>query len=482
MSTAEIKIENVGPIESLRIPVPEEGGVVVLKARNGRGKSQAIDATRAALKGKGSLSVRDGELRGGVEAFGVKVTVGKVTRRAGELTALHLEDRLDIADLVDPGIKAVEAADAKRIKALIGVQGIKADPAMFYPLTGGEEDFNRIVPAAKARTSDLVEMAAAVKRALEAQAREETNAATHAESEAAGRKEAADGADMDAEDDATKLQADLEAAINRDADLRARHSAGVRARDNANNARKLLDQSVAAHQGPTLEQAIAEVKGAGTALDTAKQRLAEAKRQVDQCQRLYDAAFDRRDTALQHENNIAMLQETINKAAGVEIPSDLDLTHAAAQVTGAREAVERGALVRAAKEKMRIVADLEENAKAHRDQAEQLRQAARATDEVLSDAVGEGPLRVEAGRLITDTPRGKTYYGDLSTGERWTIALRLAAVRVGTGGVITCQQEAWEGLDPQNRQLIADEAKRLSVTIITAEADGGELKAEEFAN
>ena len=38
-----VKIKNIGPISTLSMPVPEGGGVVVLKGRNGSGKGTALD-------------------------------------------------------------------------------------------------------------------------------------------------------------------------------------------------------------------------------------------------------------------------------------------------------------------------------------------------------------------------------------------------------------------------------------------------------
>jgi hypothetical protein len=62
---------------------------------------------------------------GVVSVPGVTMTVGRSVRRQGELQVETLEGRLSIADLVDPGFVDPERADAKRIKALVGLS--KAD-------------------------------------------------------------------------------------------------------------------------------------------------------------------------------------------------------------------------------------------------------------------------------------------------------------------------------------------------------------------
>ena len=111
-----ITIRNIGPIEELSIPVPKHGGVVVLKGRNGKGKSQALAATESLIRGNGTaLSHRDGSLKGEVNGFGARLTVARHTRRTGELDVVSLEGKLDVSQVVYPGIKEPGAADAKRI-------------------------------------------------------------------------------------------------------------------------------------------------------------------------------------------------------------------------------------------------------------------------------------------------------------------------------------------------------------------------------
>ncbi|RMF88081.1 MAG: hypothetical protein D6741_19670, partial [Planctomycetota bacterium] len=113
--------------------------------------------------------------------------------------------------------------------------------------------------------------------------------------------------------------------------------------------------------------------------------------------------------------------------------------------------------------------------------AESLRNSAHATDDVLSDLVGRvtSRLRVEEGRLVCDTDRGAEPFSELSPGERWRIALEIAAEQVGEGGLVTVPQEAWEALDPVNRAEVAEIARSVGVVILTAEADAQEQIAAE---
>src|SRR4051812_26323747 len=107
MSTAtldKITIENVGPVSNLSLPYLPHGGVVVLTGPQGAGKSITLSALETAATGKGRVPVKDGELRGKVDAFGVTMTIGKSTRRSGEPEVIGLEGKMDVATLVDPQI------------------------------------------------------------------------------------------------------------------------------------------------------------------------------------------------------------------------------------------------------------------------------------------------------------------------------------------------------------------------------------------
>lgn len=146
MSDKAIEIENIAAVKHVTIPYPDGGGIVVLKADNGKGKSTTLAAIESAVTGNGSLSVRDGALKGTVSAFGVTITVGKNTRRKGELSVTSLDGKLSIGELIDPGRKEPEAADARRIKALLALVGAEADPSLFHELFGGKQQFEGLSP------------------------------------------------------------------------------------------------------------------------------------------------------------------------------------------------------------------------------------------------------------------------------------------------------------------------------------------------
>lgn len=484
-----IEISDIGPVKRASIPIPEEGGIVVLRARNGRGKTKTLEAVESAITGRGKIDVRDGALRGEVEAFGVEIKVGRSTRRTGELEVTSLDGRLSVAELVDPGLKSGEAADAKRIKALVQLTGVKPAAELFYALIGDRSEFEKLVGTNALESDDLVVMADRIKRDLEAAARKEESQVEHAEGRAKGFRESAAGIDVNSESDAGTLQNALETAIQLESRLKAELSAFEKASKAANLAGDQLEDAEASYAGPSLADAKTreqnrkdESDDAQAAVTALENQLQAARQRAELARRDYSTAITDRKTAEQHESMVKQWRDQI--AAGVPAkPSGEALVTASTEVTAARQAVEAGALIRKARLDLMAADQHADTAKEHAATAIKLREAAKGTDEVLSGVVAKTgcPLRVEAGRLVLDTKRGATYFADLSHGERWKMALDIAIDAVGPKGVLTLPQEAWEALDPQNRELIAEHVAGRGVVILTAEASNDdELVAEVF--
>jgi len=481
--TDAITIRDVGPIHELEIPLPREGGVVVLYGRNGRGKSKALEAVDSLVAGRGKIEARDGTKRGEVDGFGARLTVARSTRRSGQAEVVTLEGRLNVADLVQPKIKDPAAADAYRIKALVQLAGVEASAERFAELLGGMEALREIVPADDLDTDDPVQMAARVKRRIEAAARAAEAAAEHAQQEAAALARQADAVNLDAPCDGAALQADLEARLAERAALIERARASAEAQQMARAARRSLDEAADNHEGVTVEQAQAFEQAAHAELDVAtaeverlRASLHEAEHQAEQRRIRYSGAIAARKAAERHEAALAVWREQVAAAESVELVPQADLDAAEKAVKAARHAVETGVLVRQAHDALADAEAVRERQAGHEKAAERLRDAAHGTDEVLSMAVGQScsRLRVEAGRLVLDTARGVTYYGELSHGERWRIALDLAIDALPAGGVLTLPQEAWEGLDPPNRQQIAEHVAGRGAVLLTAQASDDE--------
>lgn len=490
MSNRTITIKDNGPVENLVLQAPK-GKVVLLLGHNGAGKSTVLDAVQNLTTGRGNVTVRDGAQRGEISGFETVLRVSRRISRMGkaldELEISSLEGRFDVSTLVNPGIKAPDAADAQRIKALVQLSGTLADPALFYHLVGGQEQFNHYVAAASVETDDLVLMAARIKRDLEKHARDAADKAEKETAAAAAARLVAKDVDLEAPCDSEALQDDLEFAIAEQTRLITEANSINHTLQNAATARQQLEATHSSHHGPTLEEANATEADERAALERAQREvarlrmeLAAAEHEVQQAGLRHQNAVNAVDAARRYAETIAGWRLAIESAADVQpIAAEL-LEAAAADVTAARQALELGALVRQAKDSTARASEHMTRAAELRSVSDTLREAGKATDDVLSDVVQKlgCPLRVVAGRLVTTTKRGETYFGELSDGERWKLALDIAIEAVGPNGVLTVQQHAWQDLDPTNKQLIVDRVAETDCTLFTAQCDDGELRAE----
>lgn len=487
-----VSINNIGTIKELTFDLPDNsGGVLVLKGRNRIGKSTAIRVLRALLSGNGrGLPVRDKAVRGSAEAFGKRASVSNQVRMTGDLAVESLEGKFDFSDLVHPEAVEPETRDRIRIKALLSLTGAAADATLFYPLVGGQEAFEKLVPADSIKKKDLVELAALVHRALHAAAKQKEGEAEFAAGHAHACKEAAG---PDAKPGEVQLQPLHDASNQAAAAMAAiqeRSTQAVMSQQRVATTEKAIAEAERQYTGLSVKAASdveanavantghceAEVKRLAAALDEAKQRLADAKR----CE---DDATKARLHAVQFEEGLANLRKILkqNQAALSNIPSEEETQRAYAAAQQARAALEAGIKARDASMKLLEAQAHERTAERLAQEAETLREKARSVDQVLSERLPPGPLRAEGGRLVLDTERGEgAPYDECSMGEKWTHALPYGIRAVGAGGVIAVVQEAWDGLDDSNRHLIADAAKEGKAWIITAEVDSGELRAEVY--
>ena len=465
-----IEIKNIGPIASVTIPVPEAGGVVVLTGRNGSGKSHALEAVSAATTGKGKPPLKDMAKSGVVSVPGVTMTVGRSVRRQGELQVETLEGRLSIADLVDPGFVDPERADAKRIKALVGLS--KADIS-----TGDLHGFPENLLDGLSLDDPVAAMAELRKR-LNIGANEYEKLSAKDEAAATAILESMTG-DLDTPIDPKLAQERVTAALRAMDALQKQSELSEAAKVRIEAARERLAAI------PDVDAFAAYEKSeslSGIALEE-KEHALELKQQYEEALEKYRksaeaARIARVEAGAQAEQAKlrAELERQIQEAH-VEPPSADALADAAAELEAAKATQAKAAQQQVMAQQRERADALSISAQEYADEAKELREKARKTDEVLSEIVAEipaCPLRVIDGRLVTNTKRGATFYSDLSAGERWRIALDIAIQAVGTGGLLVIPQEAWEGLDPENRTAIDAQAKEEKVVVLTAECSADE--------
>lgn len=493
--TNSITIENNKAIERLKIPLPEGGGLVVLTGDNGCGKTEALNAVRAILGDKSArseLEPSDGERRGKIEGCGVTIKIGRVNTESGELLVAGLEDKLDISDLVDPGIADLNSADASRLKALLKVSGVTADIALFDELLGDTFELD----AAILKERDIIRMAAGVKRSLEKKSRDEASKADAEQLNSAACLKACEGVDLEAECDESILSGIHAAAVRAEEKLKAERDAADKASKSRQDAQRKLDSAKSGYSGPGLQESEEAVERANqTAMDAAED-VDLAEKALVKAQAALKAARDAKliaDSKLEtavaslnavksHRETVREWQETLDRTIPAG-PSDETLAEAKSAVQAASDAIGKGAVVRKAKENLQ---QADKHAEAHRKHlkaAEKWREAAKGVDAVLSDLVGKLGCPITVGEddkgmrlMVNHKVRGVIPFSELSAGEKWATVIPIAANAVGENGLFVIPQEAYEGLQPKVRDQIIRHLLELKVTAITAECSDGPLR------
>lgn len=480
MTSRTISAENLGPISELEFAL-ESPGVTVLVAPNGSGKTILLEAVQAAARGEGKLPLRDRTKRGRVEAFGATITIGGSCRHTGGFEVTNLEGRFDLAELVDPRIKAPDKADNARIKALVALTGVKASVDLFRKHDAFAESFAEVVKADSTATDDLVEMARKIKANYDeaARAKEDT-----AEREIGHAAALVAPAELDLEDESDP--AILQAAYDEARDVQTRLSARA---DEAERTKASHDQAKAMLDSLAVDELIAERDSLSTLITESDaeatqhlQSIEELKRQISELQLRRTHLKEQSVSAAAKVETIGRQLEIVAKATAtieagcVPAPTAEEREAAREALETARAAMERGTLIRQALKDAEKAAVHRKAAGKAKQTALKFRDAGKATDEVLSSCIKCSHLRVEsdgkAARLVTDsTERGRSIpYHELSDGEKWTIAIDIGADQVGKGGLLVISQVGWEGIDGRNRGLIHEHAKERGVYILTAEA------------
>jgi DNA repair ATPase RecN len=470
-----VEIQNVGPIEKLSIPLPASG-VVVLRGRNGVGKSHALAAVDSLISGRGKPPCRDGAEKGLVEGFGARLTIGRSQRRTGEAEVVTLEGRLDISQLVQPPLKDEEAADRQRIKALVQLSGQSADLNAFAKILPPGMKLDELVPPSE-RSEDPVVLAGQLKRALEAEARRVEKQLQSLQVDLAAMEQLITeppqpGIPEVQEETIAQAKAAYIEAQKAEAALRVRAEEVEKRRQQAEKAKSVLASLQADLEKQNVETLQTQEKELAEQISKLEKALAVARERLNQVQQQLQKAR-------QVQSQVEQLKRVIAETPEPILQADLDAASQA--VEKARQNLERLESLRRNQQLAAEAKQLAEKIRRGEAVAALVRDAARSTDQVLSEMVSQvtSRLRVEGGRLVCDTDRGVEPFGELSPGERWRIALEVAAQQVGQGGLVTVPQEAWEALDPVNRAEIAQIARQVGVVILTAEADAAEtIQAE----
>ncbi len=486
----QLTIKNIGTIGHFAAEFPESGLVEIL-GPNGSGKTTAIAVVQSLFGVKTlKLTAKDRTLRGEAEGFGKRLTVSTAVRDSGEATCGYIdEDNLIGVAVTGDGLLDPAKADARRIKAIIQLAKIESDPSIYYDLVGGQEEFEKLIDL-KGESLDPVQLGDKLKRKLDEQALDLERQAERKRGEEKGHRDAAGELDLTAEHDSDKLQAALETAVANEQRVKTQITAYDNAVQGATTAKADLDRLISEYTGKPLETAKSEeaefqkvTDEAKTLVDDLVQQLADARAHYANCTASLSESIVVRKAAEQHDRSVDTLRRTIANSLP-EQPTPEQLTLAQQQVRAARDASEQGVRIRDAKAELLKADRAKEAAADLAEEAERLRNAAKQTGEMLNGLLAKtgANIRVDGGRLVTDTAkRGETNFHDLSDGERIKLIVDIAFATAGDAKIIALDQRFFEGLDPDNREMIDTEARARGILALGARATAGELRAERFA-
>ena len=501
MSIAEnrsksIEISNVGPIERLVVPFPEDGGVVAFHGSCGVGKSTAIASVSSLsdANARKNLRASDGMPSGSVVGLGVTVRLGRSNTSRGELEVHHLDSGIDPSLLVDPGLKDPLAADSKRLATLVRLSGIKIGAEKWAESIG---QFAEEIALKDLVSDDPVATADKVRRRLHDIAL--TTERIQASKGAEGLALLKSIADIDLTPIESRPEADLEIAHGDLSRLNEQRSVYVKTMAAVEHSRSELDkaQSITvdindlheeiakwdkevfdAVQTKTkldsqigrLRAEIVELENESASFQTkaeiAKSRLESAN------QRLGDAEF--------HLSEIDRLKRSVAAIVPTN-PTEEQFCEVEARRQKAIEAMSQKKIVSRALATKATAEGLIEESKLLALNAASIRDVARSTDQVLEQALidaGFTSIKVHDGRLCVESDRGLEPVSELSTGERWRLALDLAAKGLPKGAILTVNQEGWQALDHQLRSDVVRMVRERGLVVYTAFVDEGPLRTE----
>lgn len=491
MSTT-IEVKSVGPVVEFEYEM-DAPGIHVLLGDHGAGKTTILRTVQLATDGRadgGKPTKRDGAKKGEATVAGKTITIGKSIREEGELSLEGLGD-LDLAGLHSPKFLDASTRDRHRIKALVRLAGVEADPALFHELLGGREAFDAIVDAAATETDDLVEMAAKIKRAIEKAAQGMERQAETARSNLRAKQDQFAGVDLSAPHDETVLQKAIETAIANRAAITQKRDDALSVKRKALEARAKLEKAEAS--GESVDDCAAELAKAVDARRTAEALVEELQRKLDAAQAALELAIQKEgaaehvlEAARLHAELVADWKADIDAAESVECPSDADIEAAQSAVDAANAAAALGLKVRSALTAKQHAERYGKEAKEHDAEAGRYRKAAGATQDVLTEAIGRiqnCPLKVwndddGNARLVIETDRSEREpFDDLSDGEKYDVLFGMLAKR---GRVIVLSQAGWGEMSPSLRDRAQRIAQQRECYILTAQADDGELRGEAY--
>ncbi len=484
----KIEVTAGGPIEgTFKIDLSKGPGAYEFRGARGTGKTTLISSIDWLTGHKVDVTLYDGALSGKVEGFGVVAPIGGRKRRKGDFALDTIDaEKFSLTDLVDPPGKTPEVRDAHAIKALAVLSETTADPKLYYELAGGRAEYDFL---GIQKTDDPVLLATRVKQCFDKVARNRQNTADAEAGHAAPLEVVPDGLDISQSSDLETLGAERDVARDKHKTLSHSRVDGIENEGIVTQAKERLETIRAQYDGPTVDDAAAEVNSAndlqmGTDAEVLrlKKELGAANNLLDKQIAAHVVAVEKLKTAKYHAEAIVTLKDTAS--CEVTYPTPEEIVIAQTAVAAASQTYDQGIRIRDVKQN-------QGHAKAHRDAAERAEEeAAEAKNkavqvfDILAQSLHTQHLEIRSvdgnPRLFVQHPkRGRTAFdrvNGLSDGERVDFTLRELLPHLESPGLLPIPQRVWQDLQPTDRQNLHKLAVEKGLYLFGAQVDDGELR------
>lgn len=495
---AEFVIENVGPIDGLRLQL--RPGVAVFRGPNAAGKTTAITALEKAAGAHVDVEPRDGTSRGIITGPGVRLVITRVTKRTGE-AELALADTSPFDLFVKGGgFKDTKARARARLRALTELFNLNVGEPEIATLCGDDEiavEWLRLaVRSGEIESLDVAERK--LRDHLHARARDQEEAAAEAEGRRDAARERRDRAGDSLGGRAHLIDlspAEAQEQLLEGTRRHERAQARCEAREELEREQAAIRQSLGERPDIEPEQArLADLRSDRAAAEAEVRRLelalAEARSSVERLADSVAAQEQHVDMVERAAADWDAQQETLARVID-NAPSREEL-----RLIYQDEITARQVILDRAQESARYRDAEAERAGADHDREHATRAAVELRDaaadlpsrlgSILAEAGAEG-LTVIDGRIhVIRNGKPLDFEARLSEGERTRYGLDLAAkayTGVDAAGevythLITLGGSYWASLDPRNRAEFAREAAERDLFFVTEEPTGGELRVE----
>jgi hypothetical protein len=477
---AVVEVDHIGKVEHIVFDFPEgQGGVRIFTGDSATGKTTVLRALQALLGDADAargLTPTDGHDKGEIVGLGRSVRIGKNVRTLGHVQVPSLRGRFDISVLVDPGVQDAAARKKARVRCLVALSG---QTASIESLLGEHfEEYGRDLGIDEANYDDPVALADAVKRAIDAKALEKTRESDRLNGGAVAKMGEAGNVDelVEVESIEVATEAYKEAVRTHDrleSDRRkwktaTEHNAGLEPEIAS------LTSELASICGPSLDPGA--IRGAALQalemVDSARRALKAAEEEYDRLQGTFE-------TALGIRASIERLQKGM-VAVDFDNPTELDIANAYREQRDRMEALQSVSNRERRRAAYAEAQSMSEQASAAADASLRARVAAKRVVEAVNEILPSGDIEIRESELVVfEESRGKHVpLDELSTGQRWEIAIKYAIQSVGVGGVIALSQESWQSMGDVLQARVRALVTAANVWIVSGKVGSGPLRVE----